>query len=383
MKKYSLLLALAPFAMLACTDYRAEINEAHDEYVNARAASDNTGIVETSGCQCAVVPSNVFQNESGDYVYDYAVNGSGSIYWNVYGCQYGYNIAPRLSDLTQLFYPGTAFHYDGAEYLRVEMTASPSTGTSVMLDVPVYKDGNYIENIDCHSVWVSPADAGSSAPFTPIESGSSDAGYGSSWVFEHCGNLWCGPEGLAVVSTGFDDEDAGLWYVASDKDVEGNSVIDFNTKGLPPDPYDYMLRPVIEAYGNIPGTVLLGDAYDYPYAALGFTLIDGKQGANISAWDGLCLVYESSMGFSLRIIERDEENVTQYNNYSATVVKSSKPTVADIPWSKFKQGSGWGTKVEQSRVLTDAASIQIRFEGTAGTQGSFVIYSVGRYGTCN
>jgi hypothetical protein len=75
--------------------------------------------------------------------------------------------------------------------------------------------------------------------------------------------------------------------------------------------------------------------------------------------------------------------VTKYNNYKATVAKAATITASDFPWSKFKQGTGWGTIVDQATVLAKTAAIKLKFEGTAGTSGDFLIQKVGSNGMCS
>lgn len=128
----------------------------------------------------------------------------------------------------------------------------------------------------------------------------------------------------------------------------------------------------------------LGAGYEYPFAGLAFNIkSEEKEGVDITAWGGICLVYQSTVGLAIQLEVEDDVNVTEYNNYKVAVPKSATMTVADFPWAKFKQESGWGKTVSQGTVLADVATIKLHFSGSAGTSGDFLIQSLGRAGTCN
>jgi hypothetical protein len=86
------------------------------------------------------------------------------------------------------------------------------------------------------------------------------------------------------------------------------------------------------------------------------------------------------------VLHEDHESVvTEYNNYKTPVDRSSTMVYLDIPWTKFKQESGWGVQVEQSKVLSQLRSIKIKFSGDYSgkeASGNFVLQSIGRWGTC-
>lgn len=102
---------------------------------------------------------------------------------------------------------------------------------------------------------------------------------------------------------------------------------------------------------------------------------------DISAWGGICLTYESSIGFGVELAVENEEEVTKYDNYKANASKTSKETTTDFPWSKFKQGS-WGKAIDQETALSMIATIKLKFDGIAGTSGEFKISQIGSYCNC-
>ncbi|MBR4916090.1 MAG: T9SS type A sorting domain-containing protein [Fibrobacter sp.] len=195
--------------------------------------------------------------------------------------------------------------------------------------------------------------------------------------------LWDGTtDTQGKVETGSEEETSGYWYDYTDKDNEGTSAFTFPAD-VEANEYDNFYGPLIEAYGGIKGSVSLGAGYEYPFAGLGFNIwSEAQEGVDITAWGGICVSYQSTLGFAIELGVADEATVTEYNNYKATVSKSATVTVGDFPWAKFKQESGWGVTVPQATVLGSTAAIKFKFSGTAGTTGDFLIQKVGSTGMC-
>lgn len=194
------------------------------------------------------------------------------------------------------------------------------------------------------------------------------------------GNLWSGIDGVNSVVTS--DTTEGRWWFRTDRDLGGTSSFDWHANIKAHD--ESALNPLIESEEALTGTVTMGDGYDYPYAEVGFYIQYGDTTTdfNIEEWGGLCLVYQSTISFALMLVPNDEEIFTEYNNYKASLAKSSTVKTVDLPWSKFKQESGWGRTVPQSTALATVNAIFLRFSGTSGTSGDFAIYAIGKYGTC-
>ena len=195
--------------------------------------------------------------------------------------------------------------------------------------------------------------------------------------------LWDGTTDTeGKVETGSDEETSGYWYDYNDANDGGASAFTFPAD-VEANAYDNFYGPLVEAYGGIKATITLGAGYDYPYAGIGFNIwSEGQEGVDITAWGGICLAYQSTIGFGIELGVEDEATVTEYNNYKATVAKAAAITVSDFPWSKFKQGTGWGKTVDQATVLAKTAAIKLKFEGTAGTSGDFLIQKVGSNANC-
>lgn len=184
------------------------------------------------------------------------------------------------------------------------------------------------------------------------------------------------------VDTGSDSvRTAGYWYEYTDSNDDGTSHFTWPAD-VEENTYGNFFGPLTEAYGGIKGSITLGDGYEYPYSGLGFNILSDKQeGADITVWQGICLAYESNIGFGIELGVENEKEVTAYDNYKATVGKAATATATDFPWSKFRQAN-WGTAVDQEVVLQKTAAIKLKFEGSAGTSGDFRICQIGSLGKC-
>ena len=249
-----------------------------------------------------------------------------------------------------------------------------------------------------HTTNTSSSNTSSSSSVNTTNTSSSNTLSPSSLI--QCGDLWCGTKDTeGRVETGSTDGTAGYWYDCNDAGKNrygdncpklydpnhdrGSSVFEFPAD-VEVNAYNNFFGPLIEAYGGVKGKVILGEGYQYPYAYLAFNLVSERlEGMDISAWGGLSLVYESTIGFSIELVPENESDVTEYNNYKIVVPKSSRTSTLDYPWAKFKQEANWGKEADRDTVLSKVATIRIKFEGTAGTTGDFNIRSIGRYLSCN
>ena len=194
--------------------------------------------------------------------------------------------------------------------------------------------------------------------------------------------LWDGANDVVGrVLTGSDDKNSGYFYDYSDKAEKGTSAFKFPAE-IKSDEFGNFYGPLVEACHGIKATVTMGEGYDYPYAGIGFNIWnDDQKGVDITAWGGICLAYESTIGFGIELMVENEKTVTGYDNYKAFVAKSPSATKANFPWSKYSQG-GWGIEVPIDDVLAKTAAIKLKFEGTVGTSGNFRICQIGSNGQC-
>ncbi len=218
-----------------------------------------------------------------------------------------------------------------------------------------------------------------------VKSSSSSVAYSSSHPGNTslpCGDLWCGTKGQRDrVMTGMGDETSGYWYYFDDNEapMNGSSRIIFPIEVENDTRFNFW-EELTETYGGIKASVVLSSDYEYPFAGIGFNVVDDKQtGGDITDWGGFCLVYSSTAQFKIELVPENEFKVTEYNNYSANLPKTGEAVVVDIPWAKFKQERGWGQTVPLADVVAKTAAIKLIFNFS----GDVLIHSIGRYGTCD
>lgn len=196
--------------------------------------------------------------------------------------------------------------------------------------------------------------------------------------------LWlASTDTIGRVETGSPDSKSGWWFDYTDAADSGNSTITFPSD-IKPNAYGNFYGPLIENYNGIQASVKMGDGYEFPYAGIGFNVWnEQKEGADISAWGGFCLEYQSTIGFSIELVPENEEDVTAFNNYKATVAKAASMNTTNFRWDKFRQETGWGKEANLDSVLAKTASVKLAFNERAGTEGDFLIYMVGSFGMCS
>lgn len=193
---------------------------------------------------------------------------------------------------------------------------------------------------------------------------------------------WIGAKKTHCVNTGVEDDGSssvGCWWYADDAENGG-----FSKFTWPVEADERDLSPVIDACENgICGSVKLvaGESWKFPFAQFGFDLAGSKKtGVDISSWGGLCIAYSGSgIKPRLDLVANDEAHYVEYNTFFS-VLPISADTVLNVPWSNFKQESGWGVMVKRSEYLQRVASIRLYFNG--GDEGAFVIKKIGVLGEC-
>ena len=365
--------------MTACTDYVADIEEAHNEYVAAMQKPESA--TTSSSCVCNLQVSNLLRDNFGNLYYDYSILGDGDIYWKVDGCNDGYIISPRLDSS----FPG---NMDAGLYL--DETPDMSMRISREFSGKITVGGPYSSVIVGVEVGLSSPNFGGTISCPTVEVrgvnyGSSSASTGST----ACGDMWCGLKQEIVgtwtyswVNTGHNKSiNDGYWYEFTDQGEDGgNSYFTYPVEPRTGGYLDY-LGPIIEQYGGIKGTVTLQNGYDYPYAGLGFDIVGAREGTDVTDWDGLCIVYKSTVDFYLKIPVENDAVVVDYDNFNYKLPKTSGLTAVDIAWDNFKQ-AGFGTKIDRAEALKKVAAVTLEFNDEVGTPQDFFIQSIGRYGTC-
>ncbi len=271
---------------------------------------------------------------------------------------YGYSVY-MASDLE---YAGFTFYYKN-DYRSVRCVRDEPASSSS-------------EKVSSSSEKVSSSSVKSSSSVSPTSS----SGKTVNTTF-----LWDGTiDTEGQVETGSPDETAGYWYDFSDRDVGGSSKFIFPSDVEEREDGNFY-GPLVEYYMGIRASVSFGDDYDppyQPYAGIGFNVwsVD-QEGVDVSAWGGICLTFQSTIAFSIELGIEDEATITAYEKYRASVPESKSVTTIDFPWSKFKTGV-WGPSASIEDVLKKVAAIKLKFEGSAGTTGEFLIQKIGSLGQC-
>lgn len=362
--------------MIGCTDYQGEIESAHEEYTSPEK------IFSRENCMCVLAYNDYVMYEKGV-----------QILWEL-RCGHG-DYRTNFSDGTLLKYDLDI--YDGpettnpmGEYYRIdenhfylELTkemSNPTENVTPYIDVK-YHDENVGRMVCVNKVihgeaYYTP----SSSSFTPLSSSSAKSS-SSARKSNACGDLWCGPKDTeGRVKTGFGDDMSGWWFSYTDKFDDGNSEIIF-PNDVNANEYGNFFGPLTEEYKGIRADIKLRDGFEYPYAGFGFNIVDDlSTGADISDWEGLCLVYKSGKSFNIQLAVENDSKVTENNNYSVTVPASTSLVISDFDWSRFKQADGWDKKVQLDDVLQKTASINFHFSGVGSAE--FFLQSIGKYGTC-
>ena len=199
--------------------------------------------------------------------------------------------------------------------------------------------------------------------------------------------LYCGPSGGdGRVKTGKDDgsDTYGYWFAYDDASNGGSSYFTWPYGKTDELTLISFTEKSIAKSNGITGvaTVESNDEPGAGFLGLGFNVGGELQkGFDISAWNGLCIIYKTNAYMGLEIHPANEATVTKYDNPTATLYRPNKSTsayVVNIPWSIFEQ-AGWGKAVAFSTVTKSAATISFKFTEDA----SFTIYALGKYGTCN
>jgi len=188
-----------------------------------------------------------------------------------------------------------------------------------------------------------------------------------------CDLLFCGNNETVSLKDG---QYIGRWYHYSD---------DFSSFSWPAGDNgeygDFAVKSIAE-YGAIKGTAhFVSSRGGYIGFGFGIEELDDRTGVplDISSWGGLCVEYSSTASFKV--------SVSAYGGGDdkplAVLTASSTRTVANLPWSDFSP-EGWSAyPVSISAATAVAQHIGFSFETSASSETSFVIYKIGKYGTCN
>lgn len=177
--------------------------------------------------------------------------------------------------------------------------------------------------------------------------------------------------------------EGGKWYETNDSIYGGDSKITWASVGEKPDPkLDFYGQVAMENRG-LKGTAEIGAAYEYAYAAFGFSVgapIEGQankfQPIDASNWQNICISYNApSSSFAIVLAVSDSlDTVIGGNVFKVSVGKSPLGGNACYDFRKqFKQETGWGKQITIEEALKNLTAIEFRFINTT----SFFIKYIG------
>ena len=388
MKKISLALSvLFSVCLLSCTDYKADIQDAHDSFVS-RSLYDH-------GCECYIADESFLTQTNGVYYYnttsgrtfiDYGVKCASSQISDIKVVDIDHTFASSAdvtADGEWLFGVHYALDRD-AVWGRVSGMFSPT--------VEVVGAPGFVEPLQCPAVYfeADPEESGSNG----YKEESSSDGYvevSSSSKVHPAMDLWDGASHEYRVITGLDKNgQSGYWFAYADSGngMASNIVWPVNRGNAFS---DEAFDPVIDACGGLCGTIYLSKGTSTlkkdPFVGIGFNVAGAFGGKPIitdaSSWGGLCITYTSSISIMVMMsFGNDGNEEVCYDRPIITLDPTFEETEVCYRWSDFKQrGNGWECNVT---VSGDEGSMRlggINFEIMAsdGTNGTFNIIGLGRY----
>ncbi len=190
------------------------------------------------------------------------------------------------------------------------------------------------------------------------------------------------------VLTGSTDETSGYWY-AFDDGVDGGTSSWIWPSDVEEDSSGDFFGPLTRAYGGIFGEFALGgecvsDGQTCRRSVgIGFNTWNmDQQGVDISAWNGFCLEYSSTLDFDIRLHE--EDSFRSSLDLSVSVAASDSLSVVDIPWGKFLwYDSGYNPFETREEGLQNNGAVQLVLSGDSGETGRFKLTKFGSLGTCD
>lgn len=192
---------------------------------------------------------------------------------------------------------------------------------------------------------------------------------------------WYGDKKQERIITGLDDgnDESGYWFSYDDYYNGGNSSIYWPKPA--PGPYDEDDDQIIDQCGGVCGTAVLGNQASDPFVGIGFNLTGPDQtGADVSGWNGICLVYSIEGDWKMELSVENESTVTERNNL-VFKLDASKHFV-DIPWKSFRPEEGWGMGYPLDEYLKTVSAIKIKNTGEAGAKSRFNFTRIGQLGKC-
>lgn len=198
------------------------------------------------------------------------------------------------------------------------------------------------------------------------------------------GNLWDWTKG-ALVDVVEDADNPGTWWAEGDYHDKGNSYFT-NSSGDKETSSTFSFLDDSEVTSNkgIFFGYKLDPSVDNAYVETGFVMTEpSPQYIDISSWNGLCIVYESSAPFKLGIMHNAELYGYDYN--MVVVPASISTVVRNFEWNQFTQG-GWGSKknpVESAVKESHGIMMHYTTSLSPSLEGVVLIKAIGKLNDCS
>lgn len=198
------------------------------------------------------------------------------------------------------------------------------------------------------------------------------------------GDLWQGDSKTSHFDTGKDagSGTSGYWYSDEYSATYTSWPIQWGDGDTPP------LEPVADICEGICGRIL-SEPNTYPF--VGFYIAGEDEShngiaADVTDWEGVCIVYESELPASLKmdfLSEFSEE--IQFDQPNVHLPKTDGiPRIINVPWGQFKQYGFGEKKISGIEGATQLTQLMVQWGSYDSKQeGAFNIKAIGKYNGCS
>lgn len=131
---------------------------------------------------------------------------------------------------------------------------------------------------------------------------------------------------------------------------------------------DEDMAAVIDSCGGLCGTVEFDDSSDSASAGIGFTLGKENSTLDVSAWNGLCVTYESELTMKMKLKLGQNGDEAADDDHFVEFPKVARFSTHCAKWDEFSKGAAKKLR-----------AVLFEFMGGSKKKGSFNIKGVGSY----
>ena len=167
------------------------------------------------------------------------------------------------------------------------------------------------------------------------------------------------------INTGTDD--AGNWFSYDNAEMGQRARVVLPTK-TDSVLTDEDMAAVIDSCGGLCGTVEFDDSSDSASAGIGFTLGKENSVLDVSAWNGLCVTYESELTMKMKLKLGQNGDEAADDDHFVEFPKVARFSTHCAKWDEFSKGAAKKLR-----------AVLFEFMGGSKKKGSFNIKGVGSY----